>query len=263
MQVFISYHPNEKVFVNELSKELRSINITPVSTNLQQMFGDNIYDDVDKALRNCDYAILVLSEFYIKDEWMQQELFSFLMRERVKKIKFIIPVIKEDCEVPAMLKNRICANFYQVPFDQGFGQLVACLTNTRQVFVVMPLSNSSLNSTYKLAIKPTFVKIGYSVVRADENSDSGLIVEQVLKEIAKSSIVLVELSDERPNCYFEAGYAFALEKEIILTARKETKIHFDLQGNRIIKWENGDDLADSLAERLEAIQLKVGKNLDS
>lgn len=62
------------------------------------------------------------------------------------------------------------------------------------------------------------------------------------------------LTGERPNCYFEAGYAHALRKQLILTIRKGEKVHFNLAERRFIEWATGKELLDAHYRRLESIR---------
>jgi hypothetical protein len=61
------------------------------------------------------------------------------------------------------------------------------------------------------------------------------------------------LSGERPNCYYETGFAHALGKEIILPINTKDKIHFDLSGHRFIQWETESDLRKGLKKRVDFI----------
>jgi DDE domain len=124
----------------------------------------------------------------------------------------------------------------------------------RQVFVVMKFGDAELDSAYELAIKPAVQRFGFSALRIDEVHDSGSITEQVLKELDSSAAVLADLTGERPNCYFEVGYALAIEKELILTVRKGHTVHFDLADRRFIEGGTPKELQDSLVPRLAWIK---------
>ena len=50
---------------------------------------------------------------------------------------------------------------------------------------------------------------------------------EIFKEINNSLIIIVDLSGLRPNCFMEMGYAFGLNKRVILTAKLGTKLPFD------------------------------------
>ena len=124
----------------------------------------------------------------------------------------------------------------------------------RQVFVVMPFGDTELDSTYRTVIKPAIEGFGYVSLRADEIQDAGMITTQTLEAIASSELVLCELSKQRANCYYEAGFAKALGRTLILTIRAGEPPAFDLSGNRFIVWTSGNELRGALEERLRAFK---------
>lgn len=128
----------------------------------------------------------------------------------------------------------------------------------RQIFVIMKFKDKVLDSAYEGVIKPIIKKFKYKPLRIDEIQDSGKINEQILEEIGRSEVILADLTGERPNCYYEAGFAHAIGKEMIFTIRKGAPIHFDLYTYRFIEWETEEDLRKKLNERLKAIS--SGKN---
>jgi hypothetical protein len=122
-----------------------------------------------------------------------------------------------------------------------------------QVFVIMKFNDRFLNSAYEGVIRPVIEKFNMQALRIDEIQDSGKITDQVLESIASSRYILADLSGERPNCYYEAGFAHALGKELILSIRKADRIHFDLAGYRFIQWETEADFRRKLIERFTSI----------
>jgi hypothetical protein len=125
-----------------------------------------------------------------------------------------------------------------------------------QIFVIMKFGDEGLDSAYEGVIKPLGKKFGYKVIRVDEIQDSGNIPQQILENISKSRVIIAELSGERPNCYYEAGFAHALGKEIIFCVNKKDSVHFDLAGYRFISWRTEADYRRKLRERLESIAEK-------
>jgi nucleoside 2-deoxyribosyltransferase len=123
-----------------------------------------------------------------------------------------------------------------------------------QVFVVMQFGEKALDSAYEIIIKPLVSEFGLKALRIDEIQDSGKITDQILSEIARSRLVFCDLSGERPNCYYEAGFAHALGKEIVFAVRKDDAVHFDLAGYRFIVWETELELRDELKKRLVALR---------
>jgi hypothetical protein len=60
----------------------------------------------------------------------------------------------------------------------------------------------------------------------DASGEPFLNVE-IFKMIQASSIVVVDLTNLRPNCLLELGYAIGLRKKVIITAARGTKSPFD------------------------------------
>lgn len=131
---------------------------------------------------------------------------------------------------------------------------MALMPPENTLFVVMKFHDRLLDSAYEGVYKPLGIEAGFAqVVRVDEIQDSGNISQQIIENIAKSRVVIADLSGERPNCYFEAGFAQALGKPIIFTVRKNEKVHFDLAGHRFIEWDTESSLRKQLKQRFEAM----------
>jgi len=122
-----------------------------------------------------------------------------------------------------------------------------------QVFVIMKFGDKILDSAYEGVIKPVAQEFGLITLRIDEVRNSGKITDQVLESLAASRFVLADLSGERPNCYYETGFAHALGKELILTIQSKDVIHFDLIGYRFIQWETEAELRRELRSRFNSL----------
>ena len=76
-------------------------------------------------------------------------------------------------------------------------------------------------------------------IRIDKEHPLEDLVGRIKKEIRDAIFVIADLTDERPSCYFEAGFAEALGRPVIYVASKQsvsrpgtdTKIHFDIHMN--------------------------------
>lgn len=60
-------------------------------------------------------------------------------------------------------------------------------------------------------------------------------------------------SSQRPNCYYEAGYAQALHKEMILTNYMGSPIAFSLHNHQFIVWNTEEELKKKLEERFRRL----------
>lgn len=83
-------------------------------------------------------------------------------------------------------------------------------------FVVMSLQNNPiLESYYEEAIKPAVLSFKLKCLRVDQEHFTGSITTKIRDNIDNARIVIVDTTSDRPNCYFEAGYAVARDKDII------------------------------------------------
>jgi hypothetical protein len=93
---------------------------------------------------------------------------------------------------------------------------------------------------------------GVRAQRVDEVEHSGSITALLLEEIKRHRFLISDLTHERPNVYYEIGYAHGLQKEVILTAQKGTQVHFDIASYNVIFYTSATDLEDRVAKRLQA-----------
>jgi len=104
-------------------------------------------------------------------------------------------------------------------------------------FVAMQFSEP-YNEVYKDAIRPLVEEIGYDVVRVDEISQPGIILNDIWSHLTEASVVIAEVTEANPNVYYEIGVAHALNKPTVLLAQKGTKLPFDIGPHRCIFYEN-------------------------
>lgn len=75
---------------------------------------------------------------------------------------------------------------------------------------------------------------GVDCIRVDEIQHSGKITDLILEHIATSEWLICDISTERPNVYYELGYAHGIKKEVILIAEAGSNIHFDIKDYNVI-----------------------------
>lgn len=79
----------------------------------------------------------------------------------------------------------------------------------KKAFILMPFTES-LNDVYDFLIKGALVEAGYQVKRADDIKSQSNILEDIVKGIIESDLIVADLTDSNANVYYELGIAHAL-----------------------------------------------------
>jgi hypothetical protein len=121
-------------------------------------------------------------------------------------------------------------------------------------FVAMPMDEDDHQLVDVLeAIKAGAKECGITAERIDEEERSERITDRMLESIRKAEFVIVDLTNERPNVFYEAGYAHGLGKIPIYIAREATHLHFDIKDYPVIVFRNMKELRERIVRRLQAI----------
>jgi nucleoside 2-deoxyribosyltransferase len=112
--------------------------------------------------------------------------------------------------------------------------------------------NSALQDHYEHGIKPVVTECGFECIRADEVEHNDRITDKIVGLMRGASFLIADLTDEKPNCYYELGYVHALQKNVIHTINKESALHFDVKDYNFIVYDRLNDLRERLKQRIEA-----------
>ncbi len=110
--------------------------------------------------------------------------------------------------------------------------------------------NPILEDFYSKAIKPTIESLGYVCQRVDEQEFNDSIRARILDNIKKARLIVADVTEARPNCYYELGVAHSLQKDVIHLANSSDDIHFDAKDFNFIIYSRIDDLATKLRKRI-------------
>tara|TARA_R110002020_G_scaffold343801_1_gene558139 strand:+ start:161 stop:520 length:360 start_codon:yes stop_codon:yes gene_type:complete len=110
----------------------------------------------------------------------------------------------------------------------------------KKVFMVMPFSNKVAKDAYDYSVRKICENHNLEIRRADDIFSTKPIYDDIVKEIKDASIIIVDISDNNPNVYYELGMAHTLKQNqtIIITQGEYNKTPFDIAHFRIIKYEN-------------------------
>lgn len=128
---------------------------------------------------------------------------------------------------------------------------------SKSVFVIMSFNDEHRDS-YFVAIQPTLKKMGFNPIRVDEIQHNNTVTKEIIEAIESSAFVVADLTGERPNVYYEVGYAHKADKEVVLLAKKGTSVHFDVAAINRIDYKDYTDLSESLTKRVRAVANRLG-----
>jgi TIR domain. len=109
--VFLSHSHSDKRFVRNLAKALREKGIGVWVDDAEIRVGESLIEKLRSAIDNVDYVVAVLSEASIKSEWVKRELDIAMNHEIESKRMKVLPLLKDDCDLPGFLKGKLYADF--------------------------------------------------------------------------------------------------------------------------------------------------------
>ena len=192
------------------------------------------------------YQALEIRIYQTKEKWVRRSKVSF--DEFIKK-------------------RKNCYSKFKKEADEKLGE------NKQRIFVIMPIQGkkSGTQNEQRIfqeydrryeAIADLMADYDCVAIRIDKEHPIDQLVDQIKKEIRNSLFVIADLTDERPSCYFEAGFAEGLKTPVIYIASEEsilipgqkTKIHFDIHMN-VNFFSNNQELK-------ELVKVTIKKNKD-
>jgi hypothetical protein len=78
-------------------------------------------------------------------------------------------------------------------------------------------------------IKAAAEKNGLTAERVKDVQGDYKITDKIIELICAAKIIVADLTHEKPNVYFELGYARGIDKTLVTIARTNTKLHFDVK----------------------------------
>lgn len=109
---------------------------------------------------------------------------------------------------------------------------------------------------YNEVIKPVCESQGVKVIRVDESSRNGSIIDEIRSEIMSSTFVIADITPDNPNVYYEVGFAHGIQKKVILLCNDQReRLPFDLVDSRTIFYKN------SIAGN-SAVKLRLEKQIE-
>jgi len=217
------------------------------------------------------YVISYVINGTITDKWGGKDQTYQVLELRIYQTKDSWSRKKSGSLDNFIKNNKNCFQKFKNKAEKILGK------NTTRVFIVMPIQGKKTGSQneqriYKEydqryeALRETLLKYDCVAIRIDKEHPIEQLVARIKEEIKKSSFIIADITDERPSCYFEAGFAEGLKIPVIYVASEEsvikpgekTKIHFDIHMN-VNLFTNIDELIEKVDSTIQKNKEKLFK----
>jgi hypothetical protein len=109
-------------------------------------------------------------------------------------------------------------------------------------YVVMPVGSDSLYPKKRAAIEAGTSAAGYTAYFPLDKSPVGIFdLEKAKAELKTATAVIVDLTHERPSCYYELGLAQALHSRVFVFAERGTRLHQLYEREQVYFYGSLDD----------------------
>lgn len=127
------------------------------------------------------------------------------------------------------------------------------------VFTVMPFTPEfrDVLTSYREVCK----EFSFEALRADEVETDERIVQRIIEGIRTTAFVIADVSEVRPNVFYEVGFAQGFGKEVVVTAKKGTTLPFDISDVPVIFWDGQENLKEQLRRRIGDIAARLRRSV--
>ncbi|OQW65619.1 MAG: molecular chaperone Tir [Nitrospira sp. ST-bin5] len=124
--IFLSHTGEDKSFVRDLKARLEAHGVKNVWLDEAEIqIGDSLTKKIEDGLRKTKYIGIVLSPRSIKSPWVEKELEVAITREISTGEVVVLPLLYEECELPAFLVGKMYADFTSpAKYDESLGKLL-------------------------------------------------------------------------------------------------------------------------------------------
>jgi len=214
---------------------------------------------VDKGIKEEITEALIVINRWFHLLWAEIKQYSVFEQNRIADFLTSLEKMVKEAEYRETVKSDVnefmdeaFLMIRSVPFTEIARSKYISTPNSAFIMMWMDPANPGLEDVCN-AIKEVCKSFEIQAVRADDVQHQEKITEVVLGYIENSDFLIADMTGERPNVYYEVGFAHALNKWPILYRQSGTKLHFDLLVHNIPEYKNITELKELLSKRFEAI----------
>lgn len=190
---------------------------------------DTSEEDIEKALAHRIHVISLSAKNAQDRDVVLAELFETVQNQIDAETGTRFRASRPDAFEP--IEKHVVVEAVESPETSS-----VLAATSKLCFVLMPFSEK-FDAVYRSLIAPVVTELGLTVVRADELSAPGSIIEQIRVAIQQARLCVVDLTSNNANVMFELGLAQAAGKPTVLLSQDLSQLPFDVSSQRIIKYD--------------------------
>ncbi|MET7872591.1 toll/interleukin-1 receptor domain-containing protein [Streptomyces cyaneofuscatus] len=287
--VFLSYAVQDEPEARRLEQALALTGID-IWTDKMLRAGDQWARVISEALENADVILVLISPSSLASKWVAREWQIALARFKrvipvlvngatyadlppalatIQGIRFngddpaVIrelataiqslssstePLPVQELNVQEIIEDTLSRTLERLGIDTRNPPL-AVKMEENYVFVMISF-DPSMEPTFA-AIESAARRVGMTAERSKELKRDFRVTETILEKIESARLVVVDLTLERPNVYFELGYARGKGKTVVTLLKEGSKAHVDVRGWNYLEYIDSRPLEEDLVERFK------------
>jgi hypothetical protein len=299
--VFLSYSREDRPVVERLTHDLTAAGVS-VWSDLALLPGDDWLSQISGALDEATAVVVIVSPASLASAWVTREWAGALERSQrvfpvlaggatfadlpeplasvqavdlesgydraVEQIAAAAKALEKSAAPPVSAEVDLAkvsdAVYGRVMERLGMDKSLPGLAEDPQdetlVFVITSYE-PDMEPVFE-AIKSAAEAVNLRAERVKDVKGDYRITDKMLAAIRRARFVVADLTHERPNVYFELGYARGLGKTVVTIMRAETTVHFDVQDWPYIDYIDSRplerDLLDRFRYELSAVVVERG-----
>ena len=109
-KVFLSHSSKDKPKVRRIANFLKENGVYVWVDEAEIRIGDSLLKKISDGILEVDYLFACISNNSINSEWVNKELEIAMSLEIQSKRIIVVPILLEDCNIPAFLRNKLYAD---------------------------------------------------------------------------------------------------------------------------------------------------------
>lgn len=117
-----------------------------------------------------------------------------------------------------------------IPFYRTLGGVPVTAAEPKLVFLIMSFEGDGMDEVLA-TVRNECAKLRLKATTVSDVVGSDFVMKKIAELIERAWLIVCDLTYERPNVYYELGYAHGVGNtggNILLIARKGTSLHFDI-----------------------------------